>query len=312
MARRKPNAAERARRLLAMLPHFTVDHPVRLEALAEAVGATPEEIADDIGRLSLCGAPPYTPGDLFEVFVEDDGLVYTYMPPPGLGRPVRLSLAEARAALAALDAAGFGPEDAVVRALSAAAEPGFEAEEVRRQLRTSQTAHGVGTTYERLQRAAAEGEAVEIEYWTAGRDAKTRRVVHPYALGLDLGAWYLSAFCERAGEVRTFRLDRVLSVHGTGRTFDPPKETVSPLPSFAAATLPRAEVRFAAGEDVSERDWPGASFTRHPDGSVTALVPFSSPGWLARRVAARLGGAEVTGPAIVREAVAALARAERR
>ncbi|TLM66370.1 MAG: hypothetical protein FDZ70_10510, partial [Actinobacteria bacterium] len=71
-------AALRARRMLALLPHLLADSELGLTALADALGATPEELAEDITTLSLCGTAPYTPDVMVSAFVEDDGIVHAY------------------------------------------------------------------------------------------------------------------------------------------------------------------------------------------------------------------------------------------
>lgn len=67
-----------------------------------------------------------------------------------------------------------------------------------------------------IEDALAEGQALEICYYTAGRDEVTHRLVEPYRLerrctrrGDEL---YLVAFCHRAQAERVFRLDRICSI----------------------------------------------------------------------------------------------------
>jgi predicted DNA-binding transcriptional regulator YafY len=66
---------------------------------------------------------------------------------------------------------------------------------------------------EALQRAVIEGEQVELGYVARDR-ATTTRVVHPLGLAAKGSVWYLVAHTE-AG-LRTFRVDRVTAVDGTG------------------------------------------------------------------------------------------------
>jgi len=68
-------------------------------------------------------------------------------------------------------------------------------------------------------------------------------------------------------------------------------------------------VRFAtSAPDLTERDWPGATFEPQADGSVLASVPYAGSMWIAGKVAARLGEAELLAPAELRAAVAEAAR----
>ncbi|MDQ1384347.1 MAG: hypothetical protein QOG65_1726, partial [Actinomycetota bacterium] len=66
---------------------------------------------------------------------------------------------------------------------------------------------------EALQRAVIEGEQVELAYVARDRTATTR-VIHPLGLAAKGSVWYLVAHTD-AG-LRTFRVDRVTAVAGTG------------------------------------------------------------------------------------------------
>ncbi len=53
------------------------------------------------------------------------------------------------------------------------------------------------------------GRVLEMEYEGRERGAPTRRRVHPYRLVHYRDNWYLVAWCERAGGLRTFSVDRI-------------------------------------------------------------------------------------------------------
>ena len=54
--------------------------------------------------------------------------------------------------------------------------------------------------------------------------AVTRRDVDPYGLVFHAGRWYLVGHDHRSGEIRSFRVDRVVAVEPGGATFDPPPD----------------------------------------------------------------------------------------
>ncbi len=68
-----------------------------------------------------------------------------------------------------------------------------------------------------IRQALAEGQALEMDYYTAGRDVLTHRVVEPYRLekrgapsaSSGQSVYYLVGFCRRAQAERVFRLDRI-------------------------------------------------------------------------------------------------------
>jgi proteasome accessory factor C len=305
----KATGAQRARRLLALLPHLEAGRTLAIPELASAVGATTEELFDDLVLLSMCGVPPYSPESLVGMFPDDETLTVEAWAEPPVAEPVRLSAAEARALAAALQAAGRDEDDPLTRAVLASAGPSVDPEALARVVRSAVSPGGLAEIHATLARALREHEAVRISYFSASRDQLTERVVHPWALRALRGEWYVSAWCESAGAERVFRLDRIRSAEPAGHHFDPPASSASfAIGPDGSEGLPIAEVLIAAGAPVPDsREWPGALFERREDGSTLARVPYLSVGWVARRVVSRLGSAEALSPEEVRSAICSVA-----
>lgn len=301
-----PDTATRARRLLALLPHLRRNETIPLARLAAAVGCTPAEVAADLTTLTMCGVPPFTPFDMIDLLIEGDSVTVN-LEAPGIERPLRLTIAEARALGAALDAAGFAPRSALRQKLLAVAADSVSTDELERTVRAGAAPGGIADLYATLAAAADEHEKVLITYFTGSTGRTSQRVVHPWALVNRLGTWYLIALCEGVGEERVFRLDRIRDALGTGEPFTPPtmvEYAVTPGPEH----LPVAEIRFAPDAVLPDtRSWPGVVFETLGDGSTIARMPYQTVSWIARRVTARLGEAEALGPAEVRDAVRTLA-----
>ncbi|HEY3317725.1 MAG TPA: WYL domain-containing protein [Coriobacteriia bacterium] len=303
----RANAADRARRMMALLPLLTPGAELPLADLAASLGATPAQIAADVATLSMCGLPPYSPDELVEAFVED-GAVHVFSAPPALDRPLRLTPAEAAALAAALEACGRAADDPLRLKLAEAASPP-DAADLSWAVYAATTPGGLAEIHAIVASATSRHEALRIEYFSAGRGELTERVIEPWALGLDRGAWYVSAFCRRAGAERVFRLDRMHTIEPIGETFTPPANARTPVPAFPEdGAVRHAAVRFSGATDLSSREWPGALFREAEGDDTFADVPYASPAWVGRRVAARLGSAEVLEPAEVREEVTAAAR----
>lgn len=302
------SASDRARRMMALLPLLTPGAQLPLEDLASAVGATAAQVASDVATLSMCGLPPYSPDELVDAFVED-GVVHVFAGAPALDRPLRLTPAEAAALAAALEACGHGPDDPLrARLVDSASEPA-DAAELASAVRAAVAPGGLAEIHAMLAEALTGHEAVRIEYFSAGRGEVTERVIEPWAMAVDRGAWYVSAWCRRAGAERVFRLDRIHTLEPIGERFVPPADPRPPVPAFpAGGDLGHATVRFSHGSDLSSRDLPGALFRQGAGDDTVVEVPFASPDWVARRVAARLGEAEALEPEAVRAAVAEVAR----
>lgn len=306
MARRQLDSATRARRLLALLPHLRKGDRVPLDELAHAVGCSAEEVAADLTTLTMCGIPPFSPLELVGLDIDGDA-VSVYMDPPGLQRPLKLTVAEARAINAALDVAGYAADSPLRQRLQEACAGSVSLDDLERTVRAGTAPGGMAETYAALAAAAEDHEKVRIVYYTGATGRVAERVVHPWALVQRLGVWYLIAWCEAAGQERVFRLDRIRDIERLGVTFAPPSG-VSTAVTPDISTLPCARVIFAPGTELpDDRQWPGATYEQQPDGSTAVCIPYQSPSWVARRVSAFLGKAEVVEPAEVREAVHVLA-----
>lgn len=132
-------------------------------------------------------------------------------------------------------------------------------------------------TFATLAGAAIRRRRVEMTYWTAGRDAKTNRVVDPYHLMLAEGGWYVIGLCHLREEVLVFAAQRVRSARESGESFDRPADfRVEDYMAGSFRTV-RGEghhhvvLRFApefAGR-VAERSWhPSQQGERTADGGL--------------------------------------------
>jgi predicted DNA-binding transcriptional regulator YafY len=71
--------------------------------------------------------------------------------------------------------------------------------------------------------AARDRHPVELAY-VAGHGGASERVVHPYGVVAHSGRWYLTGLDEASGQVRTFRVDRMVDVRKRDETFDVPTD----------------------------------------------------------------------------------------
>ena len=162
---------------------------------------------------------------------------------------------------------------------------------------------------DRLAAAAGTCQELRIEYASASRDETTERSIVPRQVFTDRGEWYVHADDERSGEVRTFRIDRVLTVEPTGRIAEP---STKPLPTpgawFADASVRRAVIRLGPAAGWVIERYP-VDTAGEPDqaGWRTVTLPVASEHWLIRTLL-RLGpDAELVEPLEWRQLVAAAA-----
>jgi proteasome accessory factor C len=304
-------AAGRLRRLLLVVPYL-VQHPgTTTEELTRLFNVSKRDLLSDLNLLFVSGLPPYGPGDLIEVDIDDDGRVWIDMA-DYFARPIRLTRSEALdlylRGKELLGAPGL-PEAAALSSALAKLEGGL-GEEALGEMSGRVEAAGPaekGGMLERLRAAAADHERLEIEYFSASRAETTTRRIDPEEVFTGLGNWYVVAWDHTADDERMFRADRVGAVHETGEHFE--------RRGLAGAGRP---LYTRSAEDVQVRLFlrPGARWVaeyyevteiREREGGLEVTIPTRQLAWVARLVL-RLGGeAEVLDPPELRTIVGEMA-----
>lgn len=213
------NPGERLRRLLLAVPYIVRNPGVSVDAVADAFAVPRDELIEDLRLLFITGTPPYSPGDLIDIDIDDDDRVTITMAdyfarPVAMTRPEALDLFfRVRAAAAAL------PDSA---ALASA-------------LGKLQGILGVGDETERIEtmpldapdqlepisEAAEARRVVRITYHAASSGERTEREIEPEEVFLGIGSWYVDAWDRSRDAERLFRVDRISEVVPTGATFTP-------------------------------------------------------------------------------------------
>ncbi len=178
-----------------------------------------------------------------------------------------------------------------------------------------------GAIHERVRRAVHARQPLRIDYYSASRDARAERRVHPYALLAHEGYWYLvaadappeGAAADAAGRPKLFRLDRIhgAEVDGSPGAFAVPEDLdLSALHAgrfFEAAGEATARVRVEAekARSAAER-LPEADVRWLEDGAAEVRLPLVSWSWVSAWVLSLAPHARVLEP----EALAARVRAD--
>ncbi|HOU52696.1 MAG TPA: WYL domain-containing protein [Myxococcota bacterium] len=140
---------------------------------------------------------------------------------------------------------------------------------------------------------------LEMDYWTLSRDEVGRREVVPLRFLKDGEHWHLRAWCLFRKDFRTFRLDRVVRFRDTGRRY---REPIPRDDDSHPARNREARVRF----DPDVASWARERFpdaTVLPDGSLEALIPFTSELLFAAWILSMSGHARVLDPEDVRRRI---------
>jgi proteasome accessory factor C len=292
-ARPAGRASARLRRLLVVVP-YVVRHPgASVEEISRLFGVSETELVEDLNLLFVAGLPPYGPGDLIDVEM-DEGRVWIRMA-DYFSRPVRLTRSEALALYlkgkALLGAPGLEEAPALTAAL----------EKIERGLGTETLGDLIGhvevgaagyaaTALGQIRRAVERRTTVHVEYYTAARDELTERDIDPEHVFSALGNWYVVAWDHLADAERLFRVDRVRSVVETGRTFEP-RGLLGPGRPLYTRSEGDIDVRLALGRPAQwvADYYETSAATRRDDGMLEVTLPVKDLPWVAKLVL-RLGG----------------------
>jgi predicted DNA-binding transcriptional regulator YafY len=218
---------EKVKKLIGIANAASLNPGRTPDELAALLKINKAELLASLETLSLCGLPPYGPGDLFDTYIED-GKVFIHHAYGLFERPVRLDRAEGLALLVAGRASGRGGSrnadlDSALRKVRDAIAPGEAGgiERISEQLDISPETGNLRPLLDTL-KAASGREKVVIEYFTPARRETACRTVRPYGLIYDVERWYLVGWCESRHELRVFRVDRIKSARPAGERFDMP------------------------------------------------------------------------------------------
>lgn len=303
-AQRAQTASARLSRLLALVPWLMQHDGVSIDVAAAHFGVTSEQLEKDLWLLIVCGLPGYGPDQLVDIQFWDDGI--HVIDPQVLDRPLRLTEAEATALMLAVRLLAQIPgshDRAALITLTTKLEAALDLPQELAVVVPSTSSAVLQAVHQSLQ----EGSALRIHYAGAAADVITERVVHPSQLVATLPP-ALMAYCELAGSIRTFRLDRIHQAQVLTNVDTVEVDIAESAISTAVGTQQWAqlvldpEVRWAM--DVYDLVNPQPT----ADGRVLVDVAYWDPRWLVRLVLGLRGAAEVVSPPALRQAVAVAAQ----
>jgi len=294
------------------------DQPPAVKAVCERFGLTPEELADDLNLLMVCGLPPFSPGDMIEAMIEDERVTITMADP--LTRPPRLTRGEAMGLLvmgrAASELPGLAEAGSLrsaltklARAIAPSEVP--DAEELADRIAVS--FGEAGTEMLAQIRACIDArERLRIEYWSAGRAEMTTREVDPLLVFGAAGSWYLVAIDGASSEERLFRVDRIRTAVPTGERFERPAG-FDPAPYAGGRVFsPSARDVNVVIELSAAARWlaeviPSERVTERTDGAARLELRTPNLPWLVRLLLAAGSTARAVEPPELVDAVRAAA-----
>ncbi len=299
--------------MLAVVPYL-IQHPGTTLEEASGLFAIPvAQLRRDLEQLFLAGLPPYGPGDLIDVDIDEEGGIWIAMA-DHFARPLRLTRQEALAVYVRATELAATPGIPVAPALTAALA------KLRDALGPDALGEAAGIagadpgtappSLDAVRAASAAHDRLRIAYVAQSTGERTERVVEPEAVFASAGHWYAAVWDVEVDDERLLRIDRIASVETTGERFSPrglqgagrPLYTPSDRDVDVRVRLhppARWVAEYYLARDVTER----------PDGSVEVTLPTATTRWMARLLL-RLGpDVEVLEPASMRDEIVGQARA---
>ncbi|HEX9300479.1 MAG TPA: WYL domain-containing protein [Actinomycetota bacterium] len=311
--RRSATTAERLGRMLVIVPYL-VQHPgTSLESSSRIFDVPKDQLRRDLDLLFMSGLPPYGPGDLIDVDIDEDGGVWISMA-DHFARPLRLTRPEALAvylrATELLATPGIPDAPALASAL-AKLRDALGAETLGDAAGIEGAVTGMAPKHlDALRTAASEHRRIRIEYTAASTGERSIREIEPEAVFASAGHWYVVAWDVAADGERLFRADRVAGVEPTTERFEPRglegagRQLYTPGDhDLAVRLLLRPAARWVAEYYVT------VEVVARTDGTVEATLPAKQTGWVAKLLL-RLGpDAEVLDPPELRTEISEIAAA---
>lgn len=312
---RAARASERLARLLVIVPYL-VEHPGTAVAEAARLFEIDEEaLIDDLRVLFMSGLPPYSPGDLIDVDIQD-GRVWITMA-DYFARPLRLTRNEALSLFLQGTAVAGTPglhEAASLRSALVKLRDGLGPEALGHaadRVEATDAGRPVGVLDD-VRRAAASHSRIEIEYLSATGETSERRI-DPEEVFSALGNWYVAAWDDRSDAERLFRADRIRRVRPTSERFEPRGLTGAGRALYTPSEHD-VEVRLLLRPDarwVAEYH-PVASTVEREGGELEVTMPARELDWAAKLVLRVAPQAQVLDPPELAGRVRDLARAMRK
>jgi len=306
-------SVDQVARLLSEIPYIQAHPGISVSEVARVFSVTPAQVENDVSVAIFCGLPGGYPSDLIDVDIDvmgEEGALYMHNPTP-LGRPLRLSGAEAASLQAALLAVRAVADDRTVAAIDtlvAKISPGPAATPtpVSVDVRVSS---GDEQIRDLLVDAIAQAGRVELAYDGYARGMRTHPVVDPVEIVARDGAGYLSAYDVGAHGWRTYRMDRIAEARLTG---EPAVDHGhSPGPDSWAQSLAAGEtVRLTVADEAGwiAEYYPHTDVARLATGEVEVTLPVVDPAWLVRLLLSLGGGVRRVEPESYARSASDLAR----
>ncbi len=290
MANKSATAETRLARLLVLVPWVSEQDGPTVEEVCQRFSMSERELEKDLELLFLCGLYPFTPDSLIEADIVD-GRVWirfgeAFVRPPTFTRQEAVGLVAAAAAIAEVPGeTNPNLETGLAKLVDAL---GFEDQDV---VNISFTPAPVDVLSE-VRQASADNKRIEVDYYSYGRDAWTRRRIDPLRVFNQDGRWYVQAFSSEPttagamepnqGAIKVFRVDRMREVWILDKSFTTPADLPEPTTYTPRPEDPLVVLRLCQQDSWVIDQYPFESTKQLEEGFREVTLRISEPAWLER------------------------------
>lgn len=285
--------------LVAWMSQRDTGDPVSYRAAARGLGVSEKTLQADLQvLLDLTDSQKDWLGSL-QLSITEDGFTVGSLGP--FKRPLRLSQDELLTL--AIGLLGLRGGKTLAEKLNGHQRPVADLDQSERTWAIDSTpGAGIAAALDILRSARDLHRKVDLLYCGSAQEP-SRRIVHPHQVVQAGKNWYVVAWCEKAREVRHFRVERILGLTELGESFEPGGgigRVATPSALMSGGDPIVATVAFSPKIARWIRE-------QHPDGEDTSdgryLVRFrvADPRWMIREVLQYGAEAELIAPEGLRE-----------
>ena len=280
---------EQTARLLDLVPFLLSHQGISLSDLAKHFDIEAEVMLDDLNTLWMCGLPGYTPLELIDLAF-DSGYV-TIRNAASLAYIRTMSSSEIVALTLGLD---LLREDSLELGIEQRERIDALSTKLREQIGVHISIAASPTTSHRsvVSTSIARRVPVDLTYYSTNSDEETKRIVTAYDFFLENDVEYFQGYCHTSRGMRTFRVDRIVSVVLSDSEEVVPQAKVEKSESVRVGATVRSLDR-ASAEAF------GLDFADLRLGESVVLAAFSQE-WLVRMIFAGAGSLVIEEPQEIR------------
>ena len=280
---------EQTARLLDLVPFLLSHQGISLSDLAKHFNIDTEIMLDDLNTLWMCGLPGYTPLELIDLAF-DSGYV-TIRNAASLAYIRTMSSSEIVALTLGLD---LLREDSLELGIEQRERIDALSTKLREQIGVHISIAASPTTSHRsvVTTSIAQRVPVDLTYYSTNSDEETKRTVTAYDFFLENDVEYFQGYCHTSRGMRTFRVDRIVSVSLSKSEEVVPEAKAEKSESVRVGATVRSLDR-ASAEAF------GLDFADLRLGESVVLAAFSQE-WLVRMIFAGAGSLVIEEPQEIR------------